>query len=752
MIDIIIPLHNGYKYFKKCNESIFYNTKIQYRIIVVNDKSYEKKLLDYLKKLRNKSLNLIIIENSSNLGFVQSVNKGMLFSKKNDVVILNSDTIVTSNWLEKLQKCAYSNKIIATVTPLSNNATICSVPTMGRSNSIPNNFSIDTFAELIEKKGLGLYPQIPTAVGFCMYIKRDILNSIGYFNEKLFDKGYGEENDFCMRVKKAGYINVIDDKTFIYHRGNASFSNEVRTSMMEKNSKILAKLYPNYYSDIKNFYRENPLAPIHKNIFFWLKNWDYHHKNILFVKHFEPNIGGVGINTLQIIKTLSCFNCYILSPTREGEVNLEKWSNEKCTGLWRFKIKKPVTAYSFNNQEIETLFIKILNYFDIKLVHFQHLLGLPLGLIKVPRKLQIPSIFSIHDYFLLSNNPHLETQDTNGESFYYDHAEKYVSEVIKNPKETNLNKFEIQRFRYISKLIENVDVYIAPSHFVKRSFSKIFPKLSIKLIEHGTDILKQTDNLRRRNKKISVAFIGAGALDKGILDYIKLSQEPSLKQNFNWKIIGHIDPRCYHLAKVSGISDGFKNIKITGPYKVKNLPKIIRRENISLAILPYLTPETYSFTLSECIQCNIPVIGRSVGALGERIKKNQAGWTFLKYTELVSILLSIVEDQNLLQKQLIKVKRATIYSSQKMVAKYQKIYDSLTLQNNHFDINADLMSNKQNENNVFFYKNINNFQYSFKNSSEIFPPYNKVRLFIKNLPIVGPSVRRIYRTIKFRTV
>ena len=129
-VDIIIPVYNAYEYTKKCIETVIENTNLkQHTLVIINDKSPDNKILPMLKKFEseNPSLNICVIDNEENYGFVKTVNVGMKRSQ-NDVILLNSDTEVTPNWLEKMQKVAYIQENVATVTPLSNNATLASVP------------------------------------------------------------------------------------------------------------------------------------------------------------------------------------------------------------------------------------------------------------------------------------------------------------------------------------------------------------------------------------------------------------------------------------------------------------------------------------------------------------------------------------------------------------------------------------------------------------------------------------------------
>lgn len=166
-VDIIVPIYNAYEYLKACVDSLILYTDLTYnRILLLNDCSTDERVKHYLNTIQQD--HIIVIHNESNLGFSANINKGISMSE-NDVVFLNSDTVVTCNWLEKLQNCAYADETIATVTPLSNSATICSVPSFCEDNVLPPEISIDDMAELVESCSMKQYPTIPVAHGFvCM--------------------------------------------------------------------------------------------------------------------------------------------------------------------------------------------------------------------------------------------------------------------------------------------------------------------------------------------------------------------------------------------------------------------------------------------------------------------------------------------------------------------------------------------------------------------------------------------------------
>ena len=313
--DVIIPIYNAYDCLAPCIDSVINNTDLKkHRIILIDDKSPDKKVLPLLRKYSN-GKSIILLENKENLGFVKTVNIGMKYSNDNDVLLLNSDTEVTPNWLDKIQKCAYSADDIATVTPLSNNATLVSVPIGLQRNELPKNMSLNEYSKLIESIAYNQYPEIVTGHGFCLYIKREALNDVGFFDDINFDKGYGEENDFCYRCLNFGYRNVVCDNTIIYHKESQSFS-EKRQELVEAHGKIIASKYPVYKVENERWCVNFPLLHICKNIEYSL---DIHNKkNILCVIHewngINGNIGGTSLHLKDIILNLNgIYNFFVLA-------------------------------------------------------------------------------------------------------------------------------------------------------------------------------------------------------------------------------------------------------------------------------------------------------------------------------------------------------------------------------------------------------------------------------------------------------
>ena len=263
-IDVIVPIYNAYEDLERCLYSLFKHQDI-YRIILMDDCSTDKRVRDLLDILQeHRCERFEIIENEKNLGYVETVNNGMRMVRS-DVIVLNSDTIVTAGWARKMRACAYSRDRIATVTPFTNHGNEYSLPEFMQKNEIPDGFTLDSFAQLVERSSIKRYPELVTSHGFCVYIRRAIVDEIGCFDEKNFRRGYGEENDFSMRAMRKGYKAVLCDDTFIYHRGEASFLH-ARNALIAKSHLVLEKMYPEFWPAMQLFWRLNPLKELQDNV------------------------------------------------------------------------------------------------------------------------------------------------------------------------------------------------------------------------------------------------------------------------------------------------------------------------------------------------------------------------------------------------------------------------------------------------------------------------------------------------------
>lgn len=254
---IIIPVFNALDKLHACLESVAATVENNTQILLIDDASTDPGVQPLLQSwVKESTSNRRLLTNEKNLGFVATANIGMRLAKSN-VVLLNSDTEVTTGWLQHLSLCLESDTSIATATPWSNNGEIVSLPDFCVPNPPP--FDADAVATVIAACGHTSYPEMPTAVGFCMAISLSALKQIGLFDEETFGRGYGEENDFCQRAEQAGLRNVLCDNAYVVHHGGASFG-PIGLKPDENSMQRLLNKHPDYQSKVSEYIRTDPLA------------------------------------------------------------------------------------------------------------------------------------------------------------------------------------------------------------------------------------------------------------------------------------------------------------------------------------------------------------------------------------------------------------------------------------------------------------------------------------------------------------
>lgn len=661
--DVIIPIYNAYDCLSPCIDSVIKNTDLSHdRIILIDDKSPDERVLPLLEKYSN-GKNIILLKNDENLGFVGTVNKGMKYSK-NDVLLLNSDTEVSKDWLEKIKKCAYSEKKIATVTPLSNNATLVSVPVGLTRNDLPSNMSFDEYSDLIDKTAYNSNQQLPTAHGFCMYIRREALNVAGFFDEETFGKGYGEENDFSFRCMDYGYKNVLCDSVIIYHKEKQSFS-EKRQKLVEENSKKLEARYPIYCKKNELWCQSFPIKKHCENIDYQINM--FNRKNILILMHdwtdVENNVGGTTLHVNDIINKLRCkYNFHVLY-TENGIYKIMSYfeNSKKCLNLGS------VNSYSrieFYNAEYKRMIESVVSGFRIDCIHVNHMIGHYMDVIDVADEKKINSIISLHDFYCLCPSINmLYMMEKDCIPMCEKDCQKCLNSKI-GIKNNIVSEWRTQWNEFLTKF----NKIIVPSRSTCETITNVYSDLKIDVIEHGLDIDNNMYDIDFNFKQFNVAFVGVMAVHKGakILEYL-------IRNNKDHNIVYHL----FGDSDFSYLKRNKKNYIYHGKYSRSDLPKLLKENEINLVCNLSICEETYSYTLTEVIASGVPVLGFDIGAVGQRIRDTKCGYT-MPITEdnslVYSKILDIYDNKEEYIKIVNNVKKYKIKSLDEMVSEYSKLY------------------------------------------------------------------------------
>jgi len=232
LIDIVICVHNALEDIRRCLESIDKFTNPPFRLILVDDGSSEP-TQEYLEDYAHEKTDCLLLRNEEAGGYTRAANRGLRSSTAEFIVLLNSDTIVGPEWLDRMYSAIISNDECGVVGPLSNTASWQSIPKLDvngdwADNPLPIGTSAEKMSRHIAQYSGMTRPEAKLLNGFCLMIKRATINDIGYFDEEYFGTGYGEEDDFNLRARNAGWKLMIADDVYIYHSQSKSYSHERR--------------------------------------------------------------------------------------------------------------------------------------------------------------------------------------------------------------------------------------------------------------------------------------------------------------------------------------------------------------------------------------------------------------------------------------------------------------------------------------------------------------------------------------------
>ncbi|MFG1396964.1 glycosyltransferase [Roseixanthobacter pseudopolyaromaticivorans] len=258
-LTILIPIYDDAAATRRCIESVLaHRPSPETRVLLVADDPPDKELRAYLAALSAPGLDHL--HNPLNLGFVRSVNRGIAAIPHGDILLLNADTILPARFAERLRAAAYGADDIGTVVPLSNNGEFVSLPVPFRANPLPDAQTITRIDESAERANGGGVIDLPSGIGFCLYITRRCLNDIGHLSGG-WGRGYLEDADFCLRARAFGWRNVCATDIYVGHEGTRSFKEEKR-GLVVRNLKRLGAAFPAYEAACGSFVAADPLRGV----------------------------------------------------------------------------------------------------------------------------------------------------------------------------------------------------------------------------------------------------------------------------------------------------------------------------------------------------------------------------------------------------------------------------------------------------------------------------------------------------------
>lgn len=631
-VDVIVPVYRGLEETRRCLESVLHATStVSFELVVVDDAGPEPALASYLDALAEAG-RITLKRNEANLGFVGTVNRGMALHPDRDVVLLNSDTEVANDWLDRLRACAYRQARTATVTPFSNNATICSYPLFCEDNMLPDGVSLTELDQVFARVNEGEALEIPTAVGFCMYIRRACLDEVGPFDADLFRRGYGEENDFSRRAAKAGWRNLLCADVFVRHAGGVSFGAD-KAALLASSAKTLAGLHPEYEGLVGQFIQRDAPARFR------------HAVDVELARRRRTRLSSVvtqtGAARLHVVHDLGggierwCDDfrrgdahrtSYVLKPVNTGGAygesrGLAVFGNASADvplGYWPFT--RPIHSTAVSHDEYGAALAEIVEHLGIGTIMVSSLIGHALDVLETG----LPTLVICHDYYPLCpainmffggvctscDDGRLRDCAARNPEFNPPHRLYPVDDRV------------AVRHRFVAAIRRYGITLVAPSPSTRDNYLNLAPDLAdapFAVIPHGYGVpLMPVRHRFETSEQLKIVVLGIQATSKGA--HMLLAGLEQMLAFAELYLVG---------AREAG--EWFRHragVHVVDNYTIEQLPGIIEDIQPDLGLLTSIWPETYSYTLTELMALGIPVAATRMGAFADRVRDEVTGFLF----------------------------------------------------------------------------------------------------------------------------
>jgi glycosyltransferase involved in cell wall biosynthesis len=448
-------------------------------------------------------------------------------------------------------------------------------------------------------------------VGFCMYLRAEALYETGVFDEEKFGRGYGEENDWCLRALDRGFRHLCACDVFVEHLGGVSFGKREKAQLVQRNLAVLTSEYPEYTQVVRAFIRKDPLAAARNSIgrvrlTARLKGFT---RRVVFVTHGLG--GGIDAHCRDLTERLEGEGVAVLTLAPSGAHGLELRFGDIRLGYRRTEMLGTVAA------DLRAL--------GVSFVHLHSDIGYEGDVWELPWKLGVPFDVTVHDYLAICPRVNL----TNPEGRYCrepsDPAECQRCIAVHRPYlglEARYGKLggSVVSWRavYGDRLFGARKVFV-PNEDVAERFGRYFPDLPVEVRPHPLDAFSvRLGPPPALGPVRKVAVVGAIGPHKGYETLLACARDAmERKLPLQYVVVGFsMDDE--ELADLP-------NVVITGPYDDEMLPGLLAGERFVAALFLSEWPETYSYTLVEALRAGITPVVLDVGAPANRLRRLGVG-------------------------------------------------------------------------------------------------------------------------------
>lgn len=598
-IAVILPVHNAFDLLPETLDRLVRHTDLPCRVLVIEDRSTDQRVQPLLRDwagLPHGSLHIELLENPRNLGFVGSVNRAFAHLQSTGqigpVVLLNSDAMVPAGWLSRLV-APLADPLVASATPLSNDAEIFGAPLMCRPVPLAPGQADKIDARLARViSTTAPRPEAPTGVGFCMALSPRWLQRVGGF-DAVFGRGYGEEVDWCRRVSAQAGRHVAVPNLFVEHRGGASFG-PGKAALIQRNHAVIQQRYPTYDRLVQDFIRRDPLITARMvAALAWADSLPDRPEIPVFIGH---SMGGGAEHYLQDRVRLAGVS-----------VVLRFGGTARC----RIELDTPDGRLTAETDDLALVQRMILGLKRRRVIYScavgdPDLRALPDFLLALSRNAPLELLF--HDYLPLS--PSYTLLDSDGvyrglpQPDHGDRAHRYRAA---DGSETSLRVWRAA-WAQVAEASERLVVFSEASRGI---VAKAFPAVQDKIALVPHRLLQSMPRLTPpQGARRVLGVLGAIGPQKGAAVISTLARQLEGRPDLGLVLVGRIAP---------GFPLG-RHVPVHGAYAPEDIPALAARYGITHWLMPSVWPETFSYAVHECLATGLPTLAFDLGAQGDAVR------------------------------------------------------------------------------------------------------------------------------------
>lgn len=603
-ITIVLPVYNAFTLLQEALARVQAHTDLPWHLVIIEDGSTDTRVRPWLREWAAAEPRAEVIENAQNLGFIGAVNRGLARARDlgHPVVLLNSDALVPDGWASRLMRPILSDATIATVTPMSNDAEIFTVPVICAPVALQDGQG-DALDRVARRLNPDHWPSLPTGVGFCMGINPAFLARLPEL-DTVFGRGYGEEVDWCQKARALGGRHVAQPALFVEHRGGESFGQSEKQALILRNNARITKRYPGYDAEVQEVIAADPLASARLALAVAWAGTGAQGDIPIYLAH---TLGGGAESYLQkrIADELAAGTPAALILRVGG------------TARWQLEVISEAGMVAGASDDF-ALIEQLLAPLEQRRIVYSCGVGdrdpvsLP-GHLNALRRTGDRLEVLMHDYFPLS--PAYTLLDADG--VYRGPPTEARSDPAHQARSTDGARISLREWQAAwGPFLASADAIVVFSQDSRSQVLATYPSVGaqIQVVPHKLTQEVPTITPKATARRV-IGVLGAIGHQKGAAVLAEMGKRLGKGAQTGLVIVGDVDPAYAPPA----------HVPVHGAYRIEDLSRLVAQYGITDWLIPSIWPETFSYTTHECLATGMPVYAFDIGAQGAAVAAARNG-------------------------------------------------------------------------------------------------------------------------------